>query len=85
MPMAITTQAAANTGSDWAMDRRESPAANSRLDAASTPLPPQASMVRPTFGPITAVRMSEAEKMPKIQLVDSPRSRDISSARTAGR
>jgi hypothetical protein len=55
------------------------------LEAASTPLPPQASIVRPTFGPITAVSTSDAEKMPKIQLVDRPRSRDMSSARIAGR
>ena len=85
MPMAITTQAAANIGRACESCSRKRPAANSRLEAARTPLPPQASIVRPTFGPITAVRISEAEKMPKIQLVDRPRSRDMSSARTAGR
>ena len=79
MPMASTTQAAASIGSDCGdAEQQQRPAANNRLEAASTPLPPPGVDRAADRGPSTAEMMSEAEKMPKIQLVDRPRSRAMS-------
>ncbi len=85
MPMPSRAQAAAKGRNDCACDNSTSAAANRRLDADSTPLPPARSIIRPTFGPIIAEMIRAAEKVPKKRSVEMPMSRDISSANTAGK
>ena len=70
---------------DGAIASVASPAANSRLEPASTPRPPSLSMVRPTFGPTVALISSDAEKAPKTDVAPTPRSRCIAGARNAMR
>ena len=51
----------------------------------STGRPPTRSICRPMRGPSKAEITSDAEKAAKIQFEETPRSREIGSARIAGR
>ena len=85
MPKPSKSQAAAIIGAEYDAPRQTSPAASSRFDADSTNRPPTRSMVRPTRGPSSPESMSEPENAAKNQVSEMPRSREIGSARIAGR
>ena len=85
MPTPSSSQATINTGMECAQPSSASPAANVRLEADSTCRPPTRSICRPTRGPSRAAITSEAEKAANIQLLETPRSCAIGSARMAGK
>ena len=83
MAQPSTSQASHMAGADCAKASRARPAANSKLENASTPRPPSVSMVGPTRGPSTAETSNAAEKAAKTEVEETPRSRAIGSARMA--
>ncbi len=71
-------------GSSFALNAA-SPAASVTLEIDSTDRPPTRSICRPTRGPSTAEITSDAEKAANIQLLETPRSWPIGSAKIAGK
>ncbi len=86
MPMPSSSQAMTSTGIELVSPSSASPAASTRLDSDSTgPAADQIDLRGRSRGPSRAAITSAAEKAPKIQFEETPRSRAIGSARIAGR
>ncbi len=85
MPTPSRSHAAISTGIEVVQPSSVSPAASVRLEIDSTDLPPTRSICRPTRGPSRADITSDAEKAAKIQLLETPRSCAMGSAKIAGR
>jgi hypothetical protein len=85
MPTPITSQLANSPTGPVATDSSSSPAARITLDAHSTERPPCRSISRPASGPSAPDASSAAENAAKTIPGDTPRSRAIGSASSAGR
>jgi hypothetical protein len=85
MPTPSRSHAADINQSEVDRPRSGSPAARMTFDAHSTCRPPARSICRPTRGPSNPEITSDAENAAKNQLLETPRSLAIESARMAGR
>lgn len=85
MPRPMTTHARKSDQGTVAKPRLARPAANTRLATISTGRPPKRSIARPLMGPSNAEAMSATENAPNTVGVETPRSREIGTAKIASR